>query len=126
MSWHFSLFGRAPGISTKKKAKRRKPLVVECLEDPAYAGRTMGVISLVGSEQARLITKLLTRRVDPAEMDRRRLLCGGVDRFRIAVDLENQRPARISDAAKLEPSHLQEVKNPTIQRVRASIDHHVD
>jgi very-short-patch-repair endonuclease len=55
--------------------------VVACLDDPSYEGRTMGVISLVGSEQARLITKLLTRRVDPAEMDRRRLLCGDAYAF---------------------------------------------
>jgi REase_MTES_1575/AAA domain len=55
--------------------------VVACLEDPAYAGRTMGVISLVGSEQARVIARLLTQRVDPAEIDRRRLLCGDAYAF---------------------------------------------
>jgi very-short-patch-repair endonuclease len=55
--------------------------VVECLEDPAYAGRTMGVISLVGSEQARVIARMLAQRVDPAELDRRRLLCGDAYAF---------------------------------------------
>ncbi|HEY7199142.1 MAG TPA: AAA domain-containing protein [Candidatus Dormibacteraeota bacterium] len=55
--------------------------VLACLEDPAYAGRTMGVISLVGSEQARVIARMLAARVDPAEIDRRRLLCGDAYAF---------------------------------------------
>ncbi|HXM58860.1 MAG TPA: AAA domain-containing protein [Candidatus Dormibacteraeota bacterium] len=55
--------------------------VVACLDDPAYAGKTMGVISLVGSEQAKLIARLLAPRVDPAEMERRRLLCGDAYAF---------------------------------------------
>lgn len=55
--------------------------VVACLEDPAYAGKTMGVISLVGSEQAKVIARMLTQRVDPADIDRRRLLCGDAYAF---------------------------------------------
>ena len=55
--------------------------VVTCLDDPSYAGKTMGVVSLVGSEQAKLIARMLTQRVDPAELDRRRLLCGDAYAF---------------------------------------------
>jgi very-short-patch-repair endonuclease len=55
--------------------------VMACLEDPDYAGKTMGVISLVGSEQAKLISRLLTQRVDPSEIERRRLLCGDAYAF---------------------------------------------
>jgi REase_MTES_1575/AAA domain len=55
--------------------------VLACLADPAYAGRTFGVVSLVGPEQARLIARLLTQHVDPAEMERRRLLCGDAYAF---------------------------------------------
>jgi len=55
--------------------------VMACLADRAYAGKTLGVISLVGSEQARLIARLLARLVDPAEMERRRLLCGDAYAF---------------------------------------------
>jgi hypothetical protein len=50
--------------------------VLACLADPAYAGRTFGVISLVGAEQARLIARLLADHVEPAEIERRKLLCG--------------------------------------------------
>jgi very-short-patch-repair endonuclease len=55
--------------------------IIACLADPAYMGKTFGVVSLVGSEQARLIMRLLTQRVDPAEMERRRLLCGDAYAF---------------------------------------------
>jgi hypothetical protein len=55
--------------------------VIACLEEPDYAGKTMGVISLVGSEQAKVIARMLTQRVDPAEIDRRRLLCGDAYAF---------------------------------------------
>jgi hypothetical protein len=55
--------------------------VVACLTDPAYVGKTFGVISLVGSEQARLIGRLLAARVDPAEIEHRRLLCGDAYAF---------------------------------------------
>src|SRR2546429_7554707 len=52
-----------------------------CLAAPARPGRTMGVISLVGSEQARLVARLLAQHVDPAELERRRLLCGDAYAF---------------------------------------------
>ena len=55
--------------------------VIACLDDPAYASKTMGVVSLVGSEQAKLIGRLLAHYVDPAELDRRRLLCGDAYAF---------------------------------------------
>jgi len=55
--------------------------VLACLGDPDYAGKTMGVISLVGSEQAKLISRRLTQCVDPAELERRRLLCGDAYAF---------------------------------------------
>jgi very-short-patch-repair endonuclease len=38
-------------------------------------------VSLVGSEQARLIARLLAERVDPAEIERRKLLCGDAYAF---------------------------------------------
>jgi hypothetical protein len=55
--------------------------VLACLDDPLYAGKTFGVVSLVGSEQAKLIARLLARSVDAAEIERRRLLCGDAYAF---------------------------------------------
>ncbi len=50
--------------------------IVRCIADPAYAGKTFGVISLVGHYQAEVIDRLLARHVDPAEIERRAIVCG--------------------------------------------------
>jgi very-short-patch-repair endonuclease len=55
--------------------------VVACLSDPTYAGKTLGVVSLVGSEQARLIGRMLADHVEPAEIEHRKLLCGDAYAF---------------------------------------------
>lgn len=52
-------------------------LVVDCCNDPAYDGRTMGVISLLGSSrQAQYIDERLLHKLGPEEYERRRLRCG--------------------------------------------------
>ncbi|MFI0372390.1 AAA domain-containing protein [Actinomadura sp. 1N219] len=51
--------------------------VVQCCADPAYDGRTMGVISLLGtSRQAQLIDERLLGKLGPEEYERRLLRCG--------------------------------------------------
>ena len=49
--------------------------------DVAYAGKTIGVISLVGEAQARQIETLLMRTLGPEEMQRRQLVCGDAYAF---------------------------------------------
>jgi very-short-patch-repair endonuclease len=47
------------------------------IADPAYNGKTMGVISLVAtSRQDKLIETLLLQEVGPEEMEKRKLVCG--------------------------------------------------
>lgn len=55
--------------------------VVACLTDPRYANATMGVISLQGEAQARLIERKLLERVPPEVIEERRLLCGDAYAF---------------------------------------------
>ncbi|MFI0407420.1 AAA domain-containing protein [Actinomadura sp. 3N508] len=51
--------------------------VVQCCSDPAYDGRSMGVISLLGtSRQAQLIDERLLGKLGPEEYERRLLRCG--------------------------------------------------
>lgn len=50
--------------------------ILQCCKDPAYQGKSIGVISLQGSSQAREIERLLLERLGPEEMERRNLLCG--------------------------------------------------
>lgn len=50
--------------------------IVKCINDPAYEGKSMGVISLQGPYQAQEIERLLVQRIGPEEMERRNLVCG--------------------------------------------------
>jgi very-short-patch-repair endonuclease len=50
--------------------------IVKCLGDEAYANKTLGVISLLGHSQSRLIDRLLKSRVDAEGIQKRQLICG--------------------------------------------------
>ena len=52
-----------------------------CIDDPRYAGMTMGVISLQGRTQARLIERMLHQALDPEVLVERRLVCGDAYAF---------------------------------------------
>ena len=49
--------------------------------DPTYAGKTIGVISLLGDAQAREIETRLLRELDPEEVERRQIVCGDAYAF---------------------------------------------
>ncbi|WP_253843241.1 AAA domain-containing protein [Mycobacterium colombiense] len=53
----------------------------KCLADPQYDGATIGVISLLGKEQARLIEHKLLDAVPPEEWTARELRCGDASDF---------------------------------------------
>jgi very-short-patch-repair endonuclease len=55
--------------------------VVACIADPRYEGRTMGVISLQGEAQAKLIEHKLLESLEPEVIDQRRLICGDAYAF---------------------------------------------
>jgi very-short-patch-repair endonuclease len=50
--------------------------IEKCLADPRYDGLTFGVISLLGSAQAKAIEKRLLDRIAPEDWAARRLQCG--------------------------------------------------
>lgn len=50
--------------------------IEKCLADPAYDGLTFGVISLLGTAQAKQIEKALLERISPEEWTTRDLRCG--------------------------------------------------
>jgi len=55
--------------------------ICACIDDPRYAGATMGVISLQGEAQAKLIENMLLGTLDPAVIEERRLICGDAYAF---------------------------------------------
>ena len=55
--------------------------IIECLAAPAYDDKTMGVISLMGKEQAKLIESKLIGLLDPEEWAARDIRCGDAADF---------------------------------------------
>lgn len=55
--------------------------VMACIADARYAGRTMGVISLQGEAQAKLIEHKLLQTLEPEIFEQRRLMCGDAYAF---------------------------------------------
>lgn len=55
--------------------------IKKCLAEPQYDGKTFGVISLLGKEQARLIEAKLLDEVAPEEWTARELRCGDAPDF---------------------------------------------
>ena len=55
--------------------------ITNCCNNPDYEGKSMGVISLVGDYQARLIEQLLLKQLGPEEMERRQIVCGNAYAF---------------------------------------------
>ncbi|OFW03494.1 MAG: hypothetical protein A3G20_06590, partial [Acidobacteria bacterium RIFCSPLOWO2_12_FULL_59_11] len=55
--------------------------IIACIDDPRYADRTMGVISLQGEAQAKLIEHKLLEKVEPEVIEERRLICGDAYAF---------------------------------------------
>lgn len=70
--------GSSDDIENPPEAETIVAQIAECCEDPAYAGKTFGVISLMGSRQAEMINSLLLGKngIGAQEMEKRRLVCG--------------------------------------------------
>ncbi len=63
------------------EAKRLVADIKACVENPLYDGKSMGVISLLGSEQAKLIQKLLLDSIGEKIMVERQIICGDAYSF---------------------------------------------
>lgn len=55
--------------------------IKSCIENKQYEGKSMGVISLLGGEQAKLIQKLLLDAIGEKEMVERQIICGDAYSF---------------------------------------------
>lgn len=63
------------------EAEHIASLICACIEDEAYKDKTIGVISLVGTDQAYEIDRLLQSNLDPREYESRRIQCGNSAQF---------------------------------------------
>ncbi|MCB9882367.1 MAG: AAA family ATPase [Planctomycetes bacterium] len=77
--------GRREGASGAAVNRIEAEAIVEqiqrCIEDSAYDGKTIGVISLTGGRQAREIESKLLARLDPETIEERRIICGDAYAF---------------------------------------------
>lgn len=75
---------REGGPSSAKNQAEAEAIVdaiAACCADSMYKDKTMGVISLLGGHQAKLIERLLLKRIGAEEIDRRRIVCGDAYSF---------------------------------------------
>ena len=63
------------------EAKRLVERVAECCSDPAYDGKTFGIITLLGHQQAALIEELLLNEIEPQEYEDRKIMIGSAYAF---------------------------------------------
>ncbi len=63
------------------EAEHIASLISACIENVVYSNKTIGVISLLGQEQAYEIERLLQTYLDPKEYEKRRIQCGTPAQF---------------------------------------------
>jgi very-short-patch-repair endonuclease len=73
--------GSAQNALNEPEADAVLAQIMACIDDPRYSGRTMGVISLQGEAQAKLIEHKLLERLEPEVIEERRLICGDAYAF---------------------------------------------
>ncbi|MCQ2505839.1 MAG: AAA domain-containing protein [Lachnospiraceae bacterium] len=75
--------GKREGKSKTNPAEARAivALMQACMEQPEYAGKSFGVISLLGDEQVKIIQQLIEQEIDPKEIVSRSILCGNSANF---------------------------------------------
>lgn len=96
----------ADGYRTRRNVNTPEALaiadqMVRCIADPAYAGMTMGVISLLGAEQARTIRDILLERIPVKQWTDRDILVGDASSFQGS----ERNVIFLSMVATVEPDH---------------------
>ncbi|MGI6588952.1 MAG: AAA domain-containing protein [Peptococcia bacterium] len=64
-----------------KEAEHIASLIMACIERDEYKGKTFGVISLLGQEQAYAVDRILQACLEPAEYEKRKIQCGNPAQF---------------------------------------------
>jgi superfamily I DNA and/or RNA helicase len=73
--------GRDTNVRNPIEAKHIVEKLHELLDDPAYGGKTIGIIALQGSGQVRLIETMIVESIDPAIREQRDLQVGTPPQF---------------------------------------------
>lgn len=73
--------GERIGKTNPNEARATVALLKACMEQPEYAGKSFGVISLLGDEQVKILQEEIFRQIDARECSERRILCGNASNF---------------------------------------------
>lgn len=73
--------GERIGKTNPNEAKAIIALLQACMEQPEYAGKTFGIISMLGEEQVKKIQEELYKNIDLKECTQRKILCGNAANF---------------------------------------------
>ena len=64
-----------------EEAQQIVSLICACIEEEEYQDKTIGIISMLGTEQAYAIDSLLQTHIDPVEYENRKIQCGTPPQF---------------------------------------------
>jgi very-short-patch-repair endonuclease len=73
--------GRGARIINEPEANHIAERIGKLVEDENYIGKTIGVITLQGNQQASLIENLLLKRIGEKEFHKRKIVCGNSSSF---------------------------------------------
>ena len=73
--------GERIGKTNPNEAKAIVALMQACIEQPEYAGKTFGIISLLGDEQVKKLQEEIYSHINPKVVSERRILCGNASNF---------------------------------------------
>ncbi len=71
----------ANGKTNQKEAEETVKIIKACLDQPEYAKKSFGVISLLGSEQARVVQNELYKALTISQIEEHSILCGDAANF---------------------------------------------
>jgi very-short-patch-repair endonuclease len=72
---------RSPAKTNIEEARTIAALIAAAMEEPEYTGKTFGVVSLLGEEQAIEIERVIRQISPPHELAARKFLCGTAAQF---------------------------------------------
>jgi len=73
--------GTSSKVINEPEARRLVERLAECCSDPAYQGKSFGIITLIGHQQAALIEELLLNEIEAEEYEERKLMVGSAYAF---------------------------------------------
>lgn len=68
--------GRRSGKTNEGEARTIALLIKACIEQPEYEGKTFGVISMLGSDQVKILQTEIDKYISAVDVKNRHILCG--------------------------------------------------